>query len=140
MKWFFIIVTVSVIAFNSCNSKQDYKPVEQSGFQINCYAIPSTSSNPHDDDRQKDSFKLNPMTDKYEDGYEDGQAAAEEDRLAGRPGMQSGGMTMMMTMTTKMVMMTDMRTIDKTLRILIAGSTQSVSCFLAAYRLTHEYA
>ena len=32
-----------------------------------------------------------PMTETNEEGYIDGEAAAEEDRLAGRPGMQSGG-------------------------------------------------
>ena len=30
------------------------------------------------------------VNDKYDDGYEDGAAFAEEDRLAGRPGMQAG--------------------------------------------------
>lgn len=35
--------------------------------------------------------KLNEEMDKYEDGYEDGAAVAEEDRRAGRPGMQAGG-------------------------------------------------
>ena len=35
--------------------------------------------------------KLNEEMDKYEDGYEDGAAFAEEDRIAGKPGMQAGG-------------------------------------------------
>ena len=37
------------------------------------------------------SKSWNGNTDKYDDGYEDGAAFAEEDRLAGRPGMQAGG-------------------------------------------------
>lgn len=90
MKWYIIIITVTVIAFYSCHSKQEYKPLEQSDSRVNYYATPSTSSTSHDDDSQKGSFQLNPMTDKYEDGYENGQAAAEEDRFAGHPGMQSG--------------------------------------------------
>ena len=77
MKWYIIIITVTVIAFYSCHSKQEYKPLEQSDSRVNYYATPSTSSTSHDDD-------------KYEDGYENGQAAAEEDRFAGHPGMQSG--------------------------------------------------
>ena len=35
--------------------------------------------------------KLNEEMDKYEDGYEDGAAFAEEDRIAGKLGMQAGG-------------------------------------------------
>lgn len=31
-----------------------------------------------------------PPTDSYDDGYQDGEAMAEEDRLAGKPGMQVG--------------------------------------------------
>lgn len=31
-----------------------------------------------------------PPTDSYDDGYLDGEAMAEEDRLAGKPGMQVG--------------------------------------------------
>ena len=31
-----------------------------------------------------------PPTDSYDDGYQDGEAMAEEDRLAGKPGIQVG--------------------------------------------------
>ena len=31
-----------------------------------------------------------PPTDSYDDGYQDGEAMSEEDRLAGKPGMQVG--------------------------------------------------
>lgn len=36
-----------------------------------------------------DKTNISP-TDTYDDGYQDGEAMAEEDRLAGKPGMQIG--------------------------------------------------
>ncbi len=43
---------------------------------------PTTSSTP--------ATNSSPSIDRYEEGLLDGEAAAEEDRLAGRPGMQVG--------------------------------------------------
>lgn len=40
--------------------------------------------------QQTGSISLKPNSDSYEEGYQDGEAAAEEDRLIGKPGMQSG--------------------------------------------------
>lgn len=40
--------------------------------------------------QQTGSISLKPHSDSYEEGYQDGEAAAEEDRLIGKPGMQSG--------------------------------------------------
>ena len=40
--------------------------------------------------QQTGSKSLKPHSDSYEEGYQDGEAAAEEDRLIGKPGMQSG--------------------------------------------------
>ena len=39
----------------------------------------------------KEGYRLELCPDAYDDGYIDGESATEEDRLARRPGMQSGG-------------------------------------------------
>ena len=44
-------------------------------------ASPAPSTNAH---------QSTPVMDRYEEGLIDGEAAAEEDRLAGKPGMQVG--------------------------------------------------
>lgn len=65
---------------------------ESSGFSresrdssISCSSRDSCSSR-----SSNSSLPLIPITDDYDDGLLDGEALSEEDRLAGKPGMQVG--------------------------------------------------
>lgn len=63
------------------------------------YSTPTTSNSAvspqaqptESPDAKAGNMNVSPTTDSYDDGMLDGEAAAEEDRLAGRPGMQVGG-------------------------------------------------
>jgi hypothetical protein len=48
------------------------------------------SSSSRDSSSSRPSLPLIPITDDYDDGLLDGEALSEEDRLAGKPGMQVG--------------------------------------------------
>ena len=87
----FAVIFIIVVGLISCNPKQE----SQTKHKVESYepysAGPTNSDISNSGNSQQGEFKLTPMTDNYGDGYEDGQAAAEEDRIARRPGMQSGG-------------------------------------------------
>ena len=48
------------------------------------------SSSSRDSSSSRPSLPLTPITDDFDDGLLDGEALSEEDRLAGKPGMQVG--------------------------------------------------
>ncbi len=82
----------------SCSSTSEQKDItDEAEPTINdYYMIPRTQTEKVTTDKEKEQHSFTnkssslPINDGYEDGLTDGDAAAEEDRIAGRPGMQIG--------------------------------------------------
>lgn len=90
----YIVYIVLLLIIIACNS--GIKKLEQT--RKDNWSYPSyryENATPQHDvqetsQQQYPSLNAIPNTDSYEEGYLDGEAAAEEDRLAGIKGMQSG--------------------------------------------------
>ncbi len=94
----YLIIFISIIVLNSCSSKT---PTEDKVQNSHDYSTPEPYLSPSINNREIDnipsqsspaSSKSMPSStiDRYDEGLLDGEAAAEEDRLAGRHGMQIG--------------------------------------------------
>lgn len=93
----FIIIFGSMLILMSCSNepkKTDNQPAVVDESPAIPMVIQPEDSTRHDTLPQKTEEKNvpvgQPITDAYDEGYLDGEAMAEEDRLAGKPGMQVG--------------------------------------------------
>ncbi len=94
----YLIVFLSIIALSSCSSKTSNENKVQNDYD---YSTPATNQSPSINNIESEDipYQTSPAPlkripsstiDRYDEGLLDGEAAAEEDRLAGRPGMQIG--------------------------------------------------
>ncbi len=94
----YLIVFLSIITLSSCSSKTPKENKVQNNYD---YSTPATYQSPSTKTIETESVpsQTSPVPsrnlpsstiDRYDEGLLDGEAAAEEDRLAGRPGMQIG--------------------------------------------------
>ena len=84
-----VVLTACVKSKSPSNEQQetesyDYRVIETTPVYVDSLKKDSTVNT-------SSNAKISvPPTDSYDDGYLDGEAMAEEDRLAGKPGMQVG--------------------------------------------------
>ena len=92
---YFIATLILTVVLTACgkskssNEQQaadsyDYSVIETAPVYVDSFKKDSSTNA-----SQKAKISVIP-TDSYDDGYLDGEAMAEEDRLAGKPGMQVG--------------------------------------------------
>ena len=93
----FLFAASAVLLFTSCGAygSSNDKPAVKEDVPVVYYydSVGADESSLPPDIAKRDTVKtkrLTPVTpiDEYDEGLLDGEAAAEEDRLAGRPGMQ----------------------------------------------------
>ena len=95
MKGFGYIICVGALLAYSCTYNSSTKRGEsqqRETMQINTVALEVENKPIPPIDEKKDTVYNHTKTpiDSYEEGLLDGEAMAEEDRLAGKPGMQNG--------------------------------------------------
>ena len=93
---YFIPPLILAVVFSACGQSEapskeqqaaesyDYRVIETAPVYVDSIKKDSTANT-----SPKAKITVTP-TDTYDDGYLDGEAMAEEDRLAGKPGMQVG--------------------------------------------------
>jgi len=94
----YLIVFISIIALCSCSSKTPREDKMQNNYDYSTPATYQSQSTTNTEIENNPSLtspvpstNMSPSNvDRYDEGLLDGEAAAEEDRLAGRPGMQIG--------------------------------------------------
>ena len=84
-----VVLTACVKSKSPSNEQQaaesyDYRVIETAPVYVDSLKKDSSANT-----SPKAKISVTP-TDSYDDGYLDGEAMAEEDRLAGKPGMQVG--------------------------------------------------
>ena len=92
----FIVTLILAVVVTACGQSKSPSKEQQAAESYDYHVIETTPVNV--DSLKKDSssntspkakISVTPI-DSYDDGYLDGEAMAEEDRLAGKPGMQVG--------------------------------------------------
>jgi hypothetical protein len=93
---YFIATLILTVVLTACGKSKspskeqqaadsyDYSVIETAPVYVDSFKKDSSTNA-----SQKAKISVTP-TDSYDDGYLDGEAMAEEDRLAGKPGMQVG--------------------------------------------------
>lgn len=93
---YYIVTLILAVVLTACGKSKSPSNEQQAADSYN-YSVIETAPLYVDSLKKDSSANASPKakisvtpTDTYDDGYLDGEAMAEEDRLAGKPGMQVG--------------------------------------------------
>lgn len=94
IKYIIFGIVLFLVSCGQETKKEEGKPAAAEEYSITPTVVQPTDSTKSDTLSKNKEVKSvpagNPISDKYDEGYIDGEAMAEEDRLAGKPGMQVG--------------------------------------------------